>query len=74
MDLHPDFKEFIELLNEYEVRYLVVGGYAVGAYGRPRYTGDIDFWIAISIENSAKVVQVLNDFGAAAQTRRRASN
>lgn len=63
MQLNPDFKEFIELLNLHKVKYLVVGGYAVGYYGYPRYTGDIDIWIAISAENAAKVLTVLNDFG-----------
>ena len=63
MELNQDFKEFIELLNEHKVEYLVVGGYAVGYHGHPRYTGDIDFWIAISKENAQKVVNVLRDFG-----------
>ncbi len=63
MELNQDFKEFIELLNEHKVEYLVVGGYAVGFHGHPRYTGDIDFWIAISKENAQKVVNVLRDFG-----------
>jgi len=38
MKLDPDFREFIELLNENNVRYLVVGGYAVAIHGHPRYT------------------------------------
>ncbi|MBK7873890.1 MAG: hypothetical protein IPJ74_26165 [Saprospiraceae bacterium] len=62
MQLNQDFKEFIELLNFHKVRYLVVGGYAVGFYGYPRYTGDIDIWIAISADNAAKVLAVLHDF------------
>jgi hypothetical protein len=49
--LSKDFKEFIELLNENKVRYLVVGGYAVAFHGHPRYTKDIDF---IDIENLKK--------------------
>lgn len=40
--LSKDFKEFIELLNENSVRYLVVGGYAVAFHGHPRYTKDLD--------------------------------
>ena len=40
--LHKDFKEFIELLIGHQVEYLIVGGYAVGAHGHPRYTGDLD--------------------------------
>lgn len=63
MELNQDFKEFIELLNVHKVEYLVVGGYAVGFHGRPRYTGDIDFWIAISNENATNIMQVLKDFG-----------
>ncbi len=34
--LTPDFKEFIGLLNEHDIRYLVVGGYAVAFHGHPR--------------------------------------
>jgi hypothetical protein len=45
MNLSPDFSEFIELLNEHEVEYLIVGGYAVILHGYPRYTGDMDFYI-----------------------------
>lgn len=63
MELNQDFKEFIELLNVNEVKYLVVGGYAVGFHGHPRYTGDIDFWVAISKENAEKIIVVLRDFG-----------
>ena len=63
MELNQDFKEFIELLNANEVQYLVVGGYAVGFHGHPRYTGDIDFWVAISRENAEKIIVVLRDFG-----------
>jgi 2-hydroxy-3-keto-5-methylthiopentenyl-1-phosphate phosphatase len=43
--LEQDFKEFIELLNKNEVEYMVVGGYAINFYCRPRYTVDIDFLI-----------------------------
>lgn len=65
LELSQDFKEFVELLNAYEVEYLVVGGYAVAFHGRPRFTGDMDFWIAISADNAQWVVQVLNEFGFA---------
>jgi hypothetical protein len=43
--LPDDFREFIECLNKHEVRYLLVGGWAVGIYGNPRATKDIDFLI-----------------------------
>jgi DNA polymerase II small subunit/DNA polymerase delta subunit B len=45
MVLDKNFKEFIELLNVHNVKYLVIGGYAVNFHGYPRYTKDIDFWI-----------------------------
>lgn len=41
--LNRDFKEFAESFSARGVEYLVVGGYALAAHGRPRYTGDIDF-------------------------------
>jgi hypothetical protein len=63
MVLSPDFKEFLKLLNKQEVEYLVVGGYAVVIHGYPRLTGDIDLWIKPTIENSRKVVKVLEQFG-----------
>lgn len=44
MRLDRDFSEFIELLRAHDVRFLVVGGYAVAAHGHPRYTGDLDVW------------------------------
>ncbi|HWL93397.1 MAG TPA: nucleotidyltransferase [Phycisphaerae bacterium] len=61
--LHQDFKEFIELLNARGVKYLLVGGYAVAFHGVPRYTGDIDFVVEPSPENSIKLIEVLRDFG-----------
>jgi hypothetical protein len=45
------------------VEYLVVGGYAVGFYGYPRATGDMDIWIAISPSNAEKTVRALKEFG-----------
>lgn len=58
-----DFKEFIQLLNKNQVEYLVIGGYAVGFHGHPRYTGDIDIWLNPTRENIEKIPQVLNEFG-----------
>jgi len=61
--LNKDFKEFVQLLIENKVEYLIVGGYAVGIHGYPRYTGDLDIWINATPENAAKVLKTLNDFG-----------
>ncbi len=65
MTLEKDFEDFISLLNQYSVEYLVVGGYAMAFHGRPRYTGDLDIWIGISESNSEKMLLVLRDFGFA---------
>lgn len=62
---HKDFKEFIELLNKHEVEYLLVGGYALGIHGYPRYTGDLDIWIKPETANAQKVLAVLQEFGFA---------
>ncbi len=61
--LNKDFKEFIELLNENKVRYLVVGGYAVAFHGHPRYTKDLDVWIELSSDNANKIIDALKKFG-----------
>ena len=62
-----DFKEFIELLNANKVEYLIVGGYAVGIHGYPRYTGDIDIWINPDKQYIKKMTKVLEDFGFASK-------
>ena len=61
--LPPDFKEFLRLLNARQVEYLLIGGYAVGYYGYPRATADMDIWIAINRQNAEKVVAVLREYG-----------
>ena len=60
-----DFKEFVELLIKYKTEYLIVGGYAVGIHGYPRYTGDLDIWLNPTLENAEKVILCINDFGFA---------
>ncbi len=62
-NLNPDFLDFITLLGQRSVEYVIVGGYAVGFHGFPRYTGDIDFFVSINEENAEKLLQVLDDFG-----------
>jgi hypothetical protein len=62
MELPKDFKEFIQLLNEKEVKYLLIGGYAIGLHGYMRATVDIDFWIEQSEENAKKIISVLEEF------------
>ena len=61
--LNQDFKEFIQSLNENDVHYLVVGGYAVALHGYPRYTKDIDIWVGRDRENAIRIAKALDHFG-----------
>ena len=63
MTIPQDFREFLELLNKHKVRYLIVGGYAVGFYSRPKYTEDIDIWVESANSNAEKLIVVLKEFG-----------
>ena len=63
--LNQDFKEFIQSLNDNQVRYLVVGGYAVAFHGYPRYTKDMDIWIEMTVKNARNMVRALEQFGFA---------
>src|SRR5664279_5607645 len=61
---NPHYKELLQLLNEFEVEYLIVGGFAVMKYSEPRYTKDLDVWVHNSKQNSLRVVEALKKFGA----------
>jgi hypothetical protein len=63
MDLDPNFREFITLLGAHDVRFLVVGGYAVAVHGHPRYTADLDVWLGSETANARAVLAALDDFG-----------
>src|ERR1039458_4907400 len=63
IQLPPDFREFLKLLNSSNVEYLVIGGYAVNYYGFPRATAGLDIWIAISPDNAQRITGVLRSFG-----------
>src|SRR4051812_19873836 len=61
--LATDFADMVDLLNKHSVYYMVVGGYAVAAHGRPRFTEDFDIWIKPERENSLKIWEALKEFG-----------
>jgi len=62
LELPRDFKECVASLIAHDVTFMIEGGYAVSAHGRPRYIGDIDFFIRRSPENAQKIVAVLHQF------------
>ena len=61
--LPPDFKEFLKLLSDHQIEYLVIGGYAVGRFGYVRATTGIDTWVARSSTNADRLVKALREFG-----------
>ena len=60
----PDFRELLSILAKHKVRYVVVGGYAVMKYTEPRFTKDLDLWIATDPKNAEAVFAALREFGA----------
>jgi hypothetical protein len=63
MEAQRDFSEWLALLNERKVEYLVVGAYALAFHGSPRFTGDLDVYLRPSIGNAHKVMGALAAFG-----------
>ncbi|WP_069133545.1 DUF6036 family nucleotidyltransferase [Rhodohalobacter halophilus] len=63
MKRNQDFKEFIKLLHDHNVQYLIVGGYAFAIHAEPRFTKDLDVFIRSDHHNASKLMGVLKDFG-----------
>ena len=62
--MNPDFVDLLRAFADADVRFLVVGAYALALHGRPRATGDLDIWIEATPENASRVVRALAAFGA----------
>jgi hypothetical protein len=67
--MHQDFKELLSAFNAGQVRYLIVGGYAVSFHAQPRATKDLDILIGADAENSKAVFAALAKFGAPIETQ-----
>ena len=63
MKTEKDYEEFLALLNRHNVRYCIVGSYALAFHAKPRYTKDLDILIEASGENAGNLLQALEDFG-----------
>ena len=59
---NPDFSDFIVALNQHEVEYILIGGYAVILHGYTRTTGDLDIWLNRTPENYEKLVLAFSSF------------
>jgi predicted nucleotidyltransferase len=68
LELPNDFREFLQLLNTNEVRYLLIGGFAVGLYGYPRTTNEIDIFVASDEENARRLVKALKELAFPAES------
>lgn len=66
--MNDDYKDMLRALLDQEVRFLLVGAYAMAAHGYPRATADIDVWVEPSPDNSRKVYRALAVFGAPLDT------
>ncbi|MGB4268414.1 MAG: hypothetical protein WBK20_04455 [Spirochaetota bacterium] len=62
--LNSDYKDMLQILLEEDVKFIIVGAYALAAHGYPRATGDIDIWIKPDQQNAIKVLHSLKRFGA----------
>jgi hypothetical protein len=63
-ELFPDFSDLIREFNAFKVRYVVVGAFAMAFHGYIRATGDMDFFVYPSPENSVRVKEALISFGS----------
>ena len=63
MEVQQDFRNLLELFNKHKVDYIIVGAYALGFYGAPRYTGDLDVFVMPDPVNAKRIMQALHDFG-----------
>jgi len=64
--LNSHYRDILSLLSEKNVKFLLVGAYAMAVHGYPRSTMDIDLWVKPDRENALLALQALADFGAAA--------
>ena len=65
METQPDFRALLALFNAHNVEYLIVGGYALGFHGAPRFTGDLDIFVKSDAVNAQHILTALADFGFA---------
>ena len=65
--MHQDFLDLLRAFIDREVRFLIVGAYALGVHGRPRATGDLDVWVDPTPDNAGRIVHALEAFGAPLQ-------
>lgn len=68
MRMSADFRDFLKLLSDKKIEYLLIGGYAVVYYGYVRNTGDMDIWVRKTEQNAERAAEALEEFGYAPKT------
>jgi hypothetical protein len=63
MKTEKDYEEFLALLSKHNVKYCIIGAFALAFHIEPRYTKDIDILIEASAENAEKLLASLHEFG-----------
>lgn len=63
MRVEKDFADFLKLFNKNKVRYCIIGAFAVGFHGYPRYSKDIDILVEPDLENAKKIIKAMREFG-----------
>jgi hypothetical protein len=63
VEVQQDFRDLLELFNKHEVDYIIVGAYALGFHGAPRYTGDLDIFVKPDLINARSIIRALDEFG-----------
>lgn len=64
MFVNSDFTDLLKIFNANNVKYLVIGGYAIVQHAEPRFTKNLDLWVSTAISNASSVYKSLVDFGA----------
>lgn len=62
--MNQDFVDLLRSFIDHDVRFMVVGAYALAVHSRPRATGDIDLWVDATPDNAPRIMAALGEFGA----------
>lgn len=63
MKTEKDYEEFLELLNKHDIRYCIIGAFALAFHARPRYTKDMDILVEATTDNAKRLLAALREFG-----------
>lgn len=63
METQTDFREWLALLNNHKVEYVIAGAHALAFHGAPRFTGDLDVYVRPAQENAQRLLKALAAFG-----------